>query len=639
MIGGENAVGQNTSLDQILLPPQSETDDECGDVGNHDEEDTGKEMLPLISSTRSENPLIRSRKKILFDFQSHFDMEFHTNIAKRERLKLLCNKMSKMKGNILRNTVTAMSFLARVLFWISLLAMVGGVFWYSRELALHGTETEHIAWFSAGAFVILGFPISIYGIIMHLSNYYQPNIQCYVVRILWMVPLYSIESWLCLRFHTWAIYIETLRDCYESFVLYCFLQYLIEVLGGEEALIILLKDKSPTRGVHYMPLHWCMKPWIMGQPISKMVLAKHNKNIPVYKTEVQWTSPFFVKCKFGVLQYVLLKCVSSIFVMVFEVYGLYKEGDFTPKGGYLYICILTNTSQCWALYCMIFFYYATKTELEPIRPVGKFLSVKALVFFTWWQSVGISILYQLDLITEIESWSAEDVAKALQDYLICIEMFVGAIVHTYVFPHTDYMKPLVMKARTNETHGKRLIGRRFKDKRKGHRKNKFDQDMVSKASDGVANDRNLEKGQTAILHEKDDENNLTEHTSNLSHCQSPHGRTKQLESYRSGNEDNKFNLDTVYTSRNIMEDNSEVDHEQHPTPKGKKQIRTGFVRAFIDSTVPRDVMDSTVGIARGDFTVEKRTLLYHAATSDEYELFSKKRRMPPKLIEETSRID
>ena len=41
--------------------------------------------------------------------------------------------------------------------------------------------------------MILGFPISIYGIIMHLSNYYQPNIQCYVVRILWMVRQFTIK--------------------------------------------------------------------------------------------------------------------------------------------------------------------------------------------------------------------------------------------------------------------------------------------------------------------------------------------------------------------------------------------------------------------------------------------------------------
>ena len=57
---------------------------------------------------------------------------------------------------------------------------------------LHSTDPHLIAWFSAGAFVILGFPISIYGILGHLTNYYQPNVQCYVVRILWMVRLFFL---------------------------------------------------------------------------------------------------------------------------------------------------------------------------------------------------------------------------------------------------------------------------------------------------------------------------------------------------------------------------------------------------------------------------------------------------------------
>jgi hypothetical protein len=85
---------------------------------------------------------------------------------------------------------------------------------------------------------------------MHLANYNQPETQSYIVRILWTVPTYSIESWLSLRYKDYAIYIETLRDCYESYVLYSFLQFLIQVLGGEEALILMLKDNSPTRGSH-----------------------------------------------------------------------------------------------------------------------------------------------------------------------------------------------------------------------------------------------------------------------------------------------------------------------------------------------------------------------------------------------------
>jgi len=57
------------------------------------------------------------------------------------------------------------------------------------------TDPHLIAWFSAGAFVLLGFPISMWGIVSHLANYNQPHVQVYVVRILWMVPIYSVERY------------------------------------------------------------------------------------------------------------------------------------------------------------------------------------------------------------------------------------------------------------------------------------------------------------------------------------------------------------------------------------------------------------------------------------------------------------
>ncbi len=515
------------------------------------------------------------------------------------RIRRICHEST---ARVLRTTVSVMNFLARVLLWGSFLAMIVGVVWYSRELKINGTDTHLIAWFSAGAFVLLGFPIAMCGIIMHLKNYYQPNVQCYVVRILWMVPIYSIESWLCLRFHTLAIYIETLRDCYESYVLYSFFQFLIEVLGGEEALVLMLKDKSPTRGAHIWGMGYCLKPWAMGQPISCRVSYKPDKMktvggmmAPLTPTgqgggggsssralsphrpikRVQWTSPFFVKCKFGVLQYVLLKLSSSIFVMLLEMGDLYKEGDFTPRGGYLYICILTNLSQCWALYCLVFFYYALKNELSPIRPVGKFLSVKALVFATWWQSMGITIMFQMGMIPHYTSfdngreWTSEAVAKGLQDWLICIEMFCAAIVHTFVFPHTDYLKPLGIAHRTHMTNGgTRRLGR--KGRYYGYRRG----DDRSTGSEGF----DLELG--------------------------------------SG--------DLIPTSGIVDETGKETagggGETNFDSPRHQRQ---GFVRALLDSTVPRDVLDESVGIFKGEFNVEKKTLLHHAATSDEYDLFSR----------------
>ena len=501
--------------------------------------------------------------------------------------------------------------LSRLLLYVSFLALIILIVWYSRELYLHGHSTELIAWFSAGAFVILGFPISMYGIFGHLSNYYQPTVQCYVVRILWMVPIYSIESWLCLRFHENALYIETLRDVYESYVIYCFFHYLIAVLGGEDALVLMLKDKSPTRGFHLSGLGCCLDPWLMGQPVSR---AGGN---------VTWTSPFFLNCKFGILQYVLLKVLTAVVSMVLELNGLYHEGSGAWDDSYIYITVIANFSQCWALYCLAFFYFATKNELAHIRPVGKFLCVKALIFFTWWQAVGISILNSMGMIPEHAEWSAEDVGKGIQvrpsrergnvslsetgagersrrlssltsprtapylpcllspppqDYLICIEMFIGAIVHQYVFHHSDYCSGSVTY-KPHHAFRRRRVGRRHQD------------------------------GFTLL-------------------------GGKNLSDASLGSSDDNFQSDD-----DLLGEEEGMDFQMIEV-KEKKPVT--IMEALIQSSVPSDVMGDTKKVFKGDFKTQKTTLLHHSMTADSNSLFTSRshgsatQRMPTILSNEGS---
>jgi hypothetical protein len=542
-----------------------------------------------------------------------------------------------------------------------------------------------------------------WGIVSHLANYNQPHVQVYIVRILWMVPIYSIESWLAMRFHKQAIYIETLRDLYESYVLYSFLQFLIQVLGGEEALILMLKDKSPTRGVHMWGLQWCVKPWLMGQPVRKTVLTgsesgggggggNHGNSHTRAVKRVHWKSPFFVKCKFGVLQYVLLKFVLAVAVLILEFKGWYKEGDFSVSSGYLYICILTNVSQCWALYCLIFFYYATHTELSPIRPVGKFLSVKALVFFTWWQSVIIAIMYNLDMIPHYQvtgtdgtadsvgqqdqEWSPEDVAKGIQDYLICMEMFVIAVVHTFIFPHSEYA-PQAVQARAralNQTpmvkgwHKKRLGRSKYY-----HHHYYGNSNSVTGGGGGLQhNNHNSSDGSRSSLNDLEmvtlDSGSATETWDDLPRSISPDlleddRETSSLHASRpSWDQDEEFllrPLELEPVQDNDDEDDDDEDGEDDDDMEDYDEdddgdyddddddgadydgaqyaIRTtnsnnsnadrpGFVRALLDSAIPRDLRDNTVGIVKGDYTVERKTLLHHATTSDQYDLFTPNRR-------------
>lgn len=59
-------------------------------------------------------------------------------------------------------------------------------------------------------------PLQIY---THLRNYTVPKEQRYIIRILFIVPIYAFDSWLSLLLlgsHQYYVYFDSVRDCYEG---------------------------------------------------------------------------------------------------------------------------------------------------------------------------------------------------------------------------------------------------------------------------------------------------------------------------------------------------------------------------------------------------------------------------------------
>ena len=305
---------------------------------------------------------------------------------------------------------------------MAFMSAIVAIVMYSIDLYKHGRKKHLIGWASSAGFVLLTLTITLKLIFDHFTHWNQPKIQKYVVRIIWMVPLYSIESWMALRFKAWALHFETIRECYEAYVIFSFLYYLIALLGEEAQLISILKEKPEDLGHHQFPVNLCMSPWIMGHELLH-------------------------KCKVGVLQYVVIKNLLAVTIFILASLNLYEEGAFRLDKGYVYIAAITNISQLWALYSLILFYIVTKEELSPWRPLGKFLCVKGVVFFTFFQSILINVAASLTRnIRELQgsddskdNWTESEVAKGLQDYLICIEMFIFAIAFNFAFTHKDYI--------------------------------------------------------------------------------------------------------------------------------------------------------------------------------------------------------
>ena len=103
--------------------------------------------------------------------------------------------------------------------------------WFYWENYRDRVPAHTLAWLIASCFLGVTLPISIWEIVMHLQNMYMPLLQVPVVRVLWMVPIYAVDSWLALRF-SWtkykdiSTYICVARECYEAFVVYNFFIFL-----------------------------------------------------------------------------------------------------------------------------------------------------------------------------------------------------------------------------------------------------------------------------------------------------------------------------------------------------------------------------------------------------------------------------
>uniref|UniRef100_A0A182W7A1 Organic solute transporter ostalpha n=1 Tax=Anopheles minimus TaxID=112268 RepID=A0A182W7A1_9DIPT len=268
-----------------------------------------------------------------------------------------------------------------------------------------------------GLFVLCAIPISIWQIAQHTIHYTQPQLQRHIIRILWMVPIYALNALLCLVYPSKSIYMDSIRECYEAYVIYNFMKYLLNYLNLEMDLERALEFNTQTH--HFIPC-CCLSTWQMGREFV------HN-------------------CKHGILQYTVVRPLTTIIACICQLNHVYGEGQFQASVAFPYLVFINNCSQSIAMYCLALFYRATRNELRAMKPLPKFFCIKAVIFFSFFQSVIIYFLVYYGIIKDIfDSNTAEfesqlELSTKLQNFLICIEMFLAALAHHYSFSHHPYV--------------------------------------------------------------------------------------------------------------------------------------------------------------------------------------------------------
>eukprot|EP00935_MAST-01C_sp_MAST-1C-sp1_P001482 g1482.t1 len=311
----------------------------------------------------------------------------------------------------------------------------------------------------AFASVAAACSISFVHVALLLCDKSQPQFRKYFIRIVLMVPLYAVDAFYALKRPHLSLIYGLGRAAYEAFVLYSFVMFLLTAVGGPSKLARTLRRQQ------------------LEAQREAAATCKDGGDVG----RGRGSSARFVRCTLlGTLQYV--PAMGFVIFLSFgsNEAGQFKEGSFDVHNVWVWCSLVQGVSQTWALTCLVLFYKAVKTMLVGHRPLLKFVCIKLIVFFTWYQSFVIYLIKSLDShfleryhvsvhnvservqtstvksfclpfigclsheavssteVVEVDAWKRQsvrtEIGEDLGNFLICVEMLAFALLHCVAFP-------------------------------------------------------------------------------------------------------------------------------------------------------------------------------------------------------------
>ncbi|KAJ5885576.1 organic solute transporter Ostalpha-domain-containing protein [Penicillium tannophilum] len=288
-----------------------------------------------------------------------------------------------------------------------------------------GITFHELCWILCAIFTVLAFILASIIMIGHATHYSNPNEQRYIIRILFMIPVYAISSFLCVYYYRHSVYFELIGDCYEPFAIASFFTLLCSYIAPD-----LHTQKEYFRSIE--PLNWV---WPMNW-MQKCFCGNRDKGkLRRPRSGLTWFNVIWI----GVFQYCFLRVIMTVIAVAAEADGRYCEDSDSPYYAHIWVLVIESIAVSIAMYCLIQFYIQIKNDIAHHRPFLKILCIKLVIFLSFWQSTIIDYLTSSGTIKSSAKVQLADWNNGLPNLLICIEMFLFAILHFWGFPWGPYM--------------------------------------------------------------------------------------------------------------------------------------------------------------------------------------------------------
>jgi len=232
--------------------------------------------------------------------------------------------------------------------------------------------------------------------------------------------------------YQWAELLTCIREVYEAVALVSFMELMLTILGGTQHLAVILVDES------YLHSAGVPQPVPHVFPLCKI--------LPAYQAGPQFLKSMLL----GIFQYVFV-CLAymavTCLIWALDVFGLLPPRLFVALK---VVPNVTKAASCaWALNCLLLFAHEVYAHVPPCGLFLKFLSIKGIVFFTFWQGFVIWIcertggfqraLHYVDeksTASGINSvwWSEAQLKSGINDLLLCFEVLFFSVLHLFAYP-------------------------------------------------------------------------------------------------------------------------------------------------------------------------------------------------------------
>ena len=271
-----------------------------------------------------------------------------------------------------------------------------------------------------GVFAII---VSLFLMFMHAIRYSRPKEQRHIIRILFMVPVYALVSWLSIHYYYHSVYYEVLRDCYEAFAIASFFSLMCAYLAED-----LHNQKEYFRKIK-------PKPWIWPMKWFQKCCGGERGCLRTPRSGLTWFNVIWV----AVFQYCFIRVSMTITAVISQYYDRYCLESLNPAFAHVWVMVIEAIAVTITMYCIIQFYVQIRGDIAQHKPILKVLAIKLVIFLSFWQTIIISFLTSSGAINASEKIQTPDIKVGIPSLLLCIEMALFSIFHLWSFSYKPYV--------------------------------------------------------------------------------------------------------------------------------------------------------------------------------------------------------